>query len=192
MRSIITYGLAAIAGVIVGPVSILAGMFLSGPLNVSDWTSNWAIGSEQANPYVRAYVSVFGLLALSKEEAVYFNRRVDDDGERLSEACIYRLSGKNQPSRWWSITLYDTRGYLPLNDDGAPSVDATRVGEGDWEAIISPSRDNGEALWVSSRNSGTFDLTLRLYKPSDDLLARPETELNPPSIERLSCVEGGS
>ncbi|MEO0699505.1 MAG: DUF1214 domain-containing protein, partial [Pseudomonadota bacterium] len=56
-----------------------------------------------------------------------------------------------------------------------------------WTARIAAERPDDDANWISSRNSGGFDLLLRLYVPRDDLLERPETALTPPSIERLSC-----
>jgi len=80
---------------------------------------------------------------------------------------------------------------LPDNADNAPSVDASRSGAGAWEAVIAPTRPTDAAHWISSRNAGTFDLTLRLYVPQPTLLARPDAALTPPRIERLAC-EGGA
>ena len=198
MRGLV-YLVAGITGIGMG---IASALYLSGLLstkqpmefgdvNVSGWVSDFAVGSEQASPYVRARVARHGLLALANTEAVYFVRGKDDDGERLREDCDYRLSGSALPAQWWSITLYQSsNSMLPLNEDEALSVDATSiVAEGDtWQALIAPDRPEDTPNWISSRNSDRFDLLLRLYVPQEALLTDPEATLTPPSIERLSCT----
>ncbi|MEO1489112.1 MAG: DUF1214 domain-containing protein, partial [Pseudomonadota bacterium] len=161
-----------------------------GNIAIDGWVSDFAVGSEQASPYVRARVARHGLLALANTEAVYFVRGTDDEGERLREDCDYRLSGGAMPAKWWSITLYQTQdSKLPINKDEALSVDATSiVTEGDrWEALITPERPTDTPNWISSRNADRFDLLLRLYVPQEALLTEPEATLSPPSIKRLSC-----
>ncbi|WP_084420966.1 DUF1214 domain-containing protein [Henriciella litoralis] len=202
MRILLISLIAAVCGTAIGAVSALwMGGLLSGGLRigdsikVDDWSSDWSIGSEAANPYVRARIARVGLLALRKEEAVYFNRAVDDEGRALTEACTYRVSAGALPAEWWSITLYDRDSRLPMNTDGALSFDATDAADlgdaGDWSFTISPAKGTGpKRQWVSSKAADVFDLTLRLYLPTDALLDDPAAALRPPRIERLSC-EGG-
>ncbi|MEM9739473.1 MAG: DUF1214 domain-containing protein [Pseudomonadota bacterium] len=160
-------------------------------VDVAGWQSDWSIGSDAAGPYMRARIARHGLLALTKQEAVYFTRRTDDDGRALTEECTYRLTGGRQPAEWWSITLYDSASRLPMNEDNALSLDRSQIGSVDaWGAIVSPIAATDSAFWISSRNAGEFDLMLRLYRPTQALLASPETELNTPSIERLGCQGG--
>ena len=160
-------------------------------VDVAGWKTDLAIGSASANPYVRAGVARRGLLALSKSEAIYFTRNVDDSGERLRESCKYQLSGSAFPGQWWSITLYDADSRLPDNTDNALSIDATKAGETQqWTAIIAPVKPEGEERWVSSRNAGRFDLTLRIYRPASDLQSSPESAFDPPSVKKLTCAKG--
>jgi hypothetical protein len=195
MRRVGAYLAAVVAGVLLGVASALgmaglvpgAGGIAVGDVAVGGWRSDFAIGSEAADPYIRARVARHGLLALAKSEAVYFTRAADDAGAPLREGCTYRLSGGAMPAEWWSVTLYNGESMLPANTDGALSIDASRAGPGAWEAVIAPRRPEGAGLWISSRAAGTFDLTLRLYLPQPALLATPETVLVPPKIERLSC-----
>jgi len=79
---------------------------------------------------------------------------------------------------------------LPANTDQALSIDAERVGEGAWEAVIASLRPEGAARWISSRNAGTFDLTLRLYMPDPAVLDAPQRTLSPPKVERVTCKDG--
>ena len=202
MRIVLLLLLAGIFGLLTGGASALwaGGMLQTGPrlgdgVKVDGWTSDWSIGADSANPYIRARIARRGLLALRKEEAVYFTAARDSDGKRLSDKCIYRVSGGGMPAEWWSITLYDGDSRLPMNDDGALSFDATKARDtatpDNWSFRVS-SRQNGRPgeLWVSSRNAGRFDLTLRLYLPDEALLAQPETALTPPVIDQLFCEEG--
>lgn len=195
MRRALTYLAAVTAGLALGLGSALwmAGLWPAGQnmafgnVDVGGWRSDFASGSEAANPYTRARVARHGLLALAKTEAVYFTRSHDDAGAPLREACTYRLTGGAMPAGWWSVTLYDAASMLPSNTDGALSIDAERAGGGAWQAVIAPQRPAGEGLWISSRGAGTFDLTLRLYMPTEELLAEPAQTLTVPRIERLSC-----
>lgn len=195
MRRFLAYLLAAVAGGAIGLGSALwmagllpgANTMAFGNVDVRGWRSDFAIGSEAADPYTRARVARYGLLALAKSEAVYFTRATDEDGATLREACTYRLSGGAMPAGWWSVTLYDADSMLPANSDGALSIDASRAGAGAWEAVIAAQRPEGADHWISSRNAATFDLTLRLYMPEPAVIETPTTALVPPRIERLTC-----
>lgn len=201
MQWVISIIVAIIFGVNFGALSALwlGGMISGSPsignaINVDEWRSDWSIGSENADPYVRARVARNGLMGLRKEEAVYFLRTEDDAGEALNETCTYLVSGGTLPAAWWSITLYDADNRLPMNDDARLSFDQSAAdrlyGEGgsDWSFIVSSSApEQAETAWVSSRAGGAFDLTLRLYQPSAALLDDPGATLSPPRIERLSC-----
>lgn len=163
-------------------------------VTVENWVADWAIGTSGTTAYMRTYVARRGLLALPKSEAVYFIRTVDDEGQPLTENCIYQVSGGPQQARWWSLTLYDDNDFLPANDDGAYSVDQTKMGPKTWSAYIQPTAPNAvsedKPIWLSSRNAGKFDLMLRLYKPTKALLSMPNKTVNPPSIQRLTCKGG--
>lgn len=186
MGSLLGVGTALAAAGMIGP-----GTRLGGALDVSGWTSDWTIGSEAANPWTRARVARHGLLALTKQEAVYFTRNTDDAGDRLTEGCDYRVRGTEMPGQWWSITLYNSESYLPDNTDNALSYDLTEAASaGDpasWVFDVSASASDPGSGWVSSRAGGNFDLTLRLYKPDADFIADPERLLRAPSIEKLGC-----
>ena len=87
---------AASALVMAGMVG--SGVRLSGNVDADGWQSDWTIGSTTANPWTRARIARHGLLALTKGEAVYFTKAVDDDGKHLTENCTYRVSGKGMPA----------------------------------------------------------------------------------------------
>ena len=205
MQVVIRLIVAVIFGANFGALTALwfGGVISGGPsignaIDINDWQSDWSIGSENANPYIRARVARNGLLGLRKEEAVYFLKTVDESGEPLSEACTYRVSGGALPAGWWSITLYDAESRLPMNEDQHLSFDQTQAqlfnggGDGNWAFQVSSTAPQEDVAWVSSKSAGNFDLTLRLYQPDQSLLDEPSSALSPPSIERLSCDTGAS
>lgn len=185
----------ALIGLALGAASALWMSGLLGPgtargfsdVEVAGWATDRSIGAPSADAYTRARVARHGLLALTREEAIYFTRNTDDAGDRLRSNCIYTLSGGPQDALWWSITLYDGDSRLPMNSDGALSIDATRMGnDGPWTATIAPARPESGA-WLSSNGAERFDLTLRLYRPAPAVIEAPEDHLSTPQIRKISC-----
>lgn len=196
MRSFIVTILVSLSGLAVGGASALfmSGLWPGAPregqsqIDVEGWKADFAIGTVQTDPWSRTRIARHGLLALSQSEAVYFTRTTDDAGARLTEACRYRVSGEDQDALWWSVTLYDGQSRLPMNTDKALSFDRTRARPGArWTLLVQPEAPE-EGEWISSRSAGLFDLTLRLYRPSEAVLRQPEAFVRPPRIERLDCV----
>lgn len=218
----ITFLAATIIGVAlgIGSALYLSGLWpgvkpLSfGDVNVDGWRSDFAIGSKSADPYTRARIARHGLFALAKSEAIYFTRNTDEAGRLLRENCRYLLKGGNFPASWWSITLYDARSKLADNRDEAASIDKTSISQSEfengaaragaerpavqhWQALIArkappASSPFADDPFISSRNAGQFDLTLRLYLPTPALLASPQAALNAPRITRLDCEDAST
>ena len=179
------------AGLMAGSGSALAWMRHGLAPVGQGWTGSAVAGTVDADPWTRARVALSGLLALDRSQAIYFVRTVDDAGRPLDQACRYRVSGGALPGRWWSVTVYAADNYLPRNDDGALSVDATRVhpnATGHWQALAASHRPPAGA-WVSTRNAGHFDLTLRLYNPTPGAQADVST-ITLPGVARIDCDRG--
>ncbi|WP_309751388.1 DUF1214 domain-containing protein [Novosphingobium sp.] len=180
-----TIALGLIAGLLSGWWAITGGM---GGKNYAGWYGSSVTGSADAGPWLRARVAVSGLLALNKSQAIYFTRKTDDAGQALREGCQYKVSGGAMPGRWWSVTVYAADNFLPRNDDDALSFDATEVtpaADGRWSALLSPARPQAGA-WASTRNAGSFDITLRIYQPT--AAAQQDFATIPmPEVTRLDC-----
>lgn len=156
--------------------------------NNGPWSTNLTVGSADAGIYTKAAVAVGGLLALSKEETIYYTAFEDSDGNTLTEECTYRITGQDPDTRWWSMTIYALDNYLVRNDDNRPSIAQTtveRTQPGTFEAVVSADPQPGN--WISSRNAGApFSLTLRLYNPGESVYNAPDrTPL--PTIKKEGC-----
>lgn len=148
------------------------------------WMTNPDIGSEQANPYIRAYVALHGLFALNREEAIYFTAATDNEGEKLTTNCSYTVSGKKLDARWWTITAYGRDDFLIDNSEDKYALSMSELGNQTFSFTVSRKRADGH--WLPLDGKGRFSLTLRLYNPEEAALKSPGT-ISMPSIRKRSC-----
>jgi hypothetical protein len=156
-------------------------------ISIGPWTTGRDIGTETTDLKTRAVVALRGLLALPKEEARYFTTRTDSAGQPLSGKCSYVIAGGPIEARWWSITLYDPRGWLVVNRWNRHSVGSAAVtpdAAGNWSFTVSPEQRDGS--WIPTATDGNFDLTLRAYRPSGGLATDPGGA-RLPTITRGEC-----
>lgn len=199
-RPVLVWGLAIGGGVALGLASAVIALMIAprlGMIERGGWVGHPGAGSARASPYARALIARIGLLAMSREEAVYLDRTRDEDGRLLNSACRYAIEGRSPPARWWSITLYAPDNYLARNGENAPSVDATSVSvdpDGLWRAEVGPVRPLDDRPWIASGPGETFTLTMRLYQPTTDVFADDAPAVGP-TVTALDCrssIAGGA
>lgn len=158
---------------------------------VQGWTTMADLGV-WGNAYLkRAMIATFGLGANPPEESIYPNLRRDADGRALDGASRYLLrfeSGRLPPvDAFWSITVYDPRGYQVENEIGRFALgdrdDVLYGADGSLELLLAHERpgDEWEPNWLPVPE-GPFEVTMRLYLPRDEALTG---EWNPPPARRL-------
>ncbi|WP_373486816.1 DUF1214 domain-containing protein, partial [Blastomonas sp.] len=123
-----------------------------------------------------------------EREAIYFNASTDSADAPLSGRCRYRVRGQAVAARWWSLTLYDSKGYLIANQADVYSLGSAALSPDeadDWSLVIGRAREGDH--WIPVASAEPFELTLRAYHPAPELLAgRGTAQL--PVIERLGCA----
>jgi len=155
---------------------------------VSDgpWRTSLFAGSSEAGPYLRAYIAVHGLLALSREETIYYSAADDSEGHALDGNCSYQLEWRDPPTRWWSITAYGPDDFLIPNPADRYSVSMNSVvRRSDGTFAVTLSKKQVGADWIPVA-AGRFDLTIRLYNPQGTVVADP-AQVQLPAIRRESC-----
>ncbi len=151
------------------------------------WTTSLETGGTDAGMYMRAFVALTGLLALNKDETIYYGATRDSSGEPLDGACAYRIEGRDPDARWWSVTLYGTDHYLIANPSNRYSVsrsNVTRATNGTF--VIRLSATPEPSNWIATSPDG-FQITLRLYNPSETVIADPAAAPLP-SIVKEACA----
>lgn len=173
-------------------ISQVRGGFADGTIRNGPWTSGKSFGSADASALTRAKVALSGLLALPAKEAMYFTASVDSEGRPLEGRCRYALKGGALEARWWSLTLYDPKGYLVANtrnlySAGSASILMNESMPPTWVVFVGPDNSADTTNFIPTGGSKNFDLTLRTYHPMGALFATPG-KVALPSITRESCV----
>lgn len=190
MQTGVRYALMLIAGLALGAgtaVVQLRESFAADGISNGPWRTGEKVGTADAGVATRASVALRGLLALPEREAIYFNAAKDSQGRKLSGKCDYRVTGGAMDARWWSLTLYDADGYLipnPVKSHSLGSAALSPAEAGRWRVDI--AREPKGPHWIAMPDDQPFELTLRAYHPSQELLAARRT-VALPRIERMEC-----
>lgn len=189
MRGLFKYVAIIVLGLLlgggVGIWHIRSGGF--GDTPIGPWLYSKLAGSVAADDQTRSVIALYGLLALPRSEALYFTAKSDSAGRPLDGRCHYRIDGAPLAARWWSITLYNPEGYLIPNRwhrHSIGSLAAQSDAAGRWQVHIAPEPRDTTTLPTATR--GGFDITLRAYRPSGQLLNDPR-QVQLPTITRLEC-----
>jgi hypothetical protein len=160
---------------------------------VNGWTYSTETIGVYGNAYLkRAIIARRGLGANPPEDAVYLYPYQDARGHMLQGGRSYSLrfeKGQLPPAgAFWSVTLYDGEGFPVANPIGRHALgdrDPLRFNpDGSLDLLIQPD-DPGGALsgnWLPSPASGAIALSIRIYLPSEEVLAR---RWIPPSVNPL-------
>jgi len=163
-------------------------------VTVGAWKTSTLAGGIDADMYTRARIAVAGLLALSRDETLYYVADRDDSGRPLRSSCSYRIEGAAPAARWWSITAYADDFYLFANHERRYSLNGRTArldGEGHFAMLSGPQDPNPAAaatplLWLPTPGDRGLMFTLRLYNPDPALAAAP-ARLVAPSIRPVGA-----
>jgi hypothetical protein len=151
------------------------------------WQTNLAAGGTDADMYTRTAVAIGGLLALAKEETIYYNAATDSAGERFDPKCAYRVEGTDPDARWWSITAYGSDHFLIDHPAKRYAVSKTRVVRNAGGTFVVRVSTTEEAQnWIAASPDG-FQLTLRLYNPGPSVISDP-AGVPLPIITKEACT----
>jgi len=156
------------------------------------WRSSMLAGNANADLYTRARVALGGLLALQRDETMYYLASTDLRGKPLRSQCSYRVRGVPPGARWWSVTVYADDMYLFDHPDGRYSVHSDSApldSQGRFTLVTGPQRPAGTepTPWLPTPGERGVVFTLRLYNP-DPVLAESPGSLQAPTVEPIgSC-----
>jgi hypothetical protein len=188
----VAWGLAVVAGVALGLGSAWWALRGVGHFGVAagPWRASLLAGSADADPYTRARVAIGGLLALNRDETMYYVAGTDSDGQALRSRCSYRVSGLPPPGRWWSVTAYADDFFLFADPQRRYSLNGATAkldAQGRFAVVTGPQAPAGGAEpWLPTPGDRGLLFTLRVYNPAAGLQARPDS-LQPPQIQRLGA-----
>lgn len=160
--------------------------WLGSSVTAGAWKTNLRAGSTDADMYTRAAIALNGLLALGRDETMYFVATHDDTGVSLRAQCRYRVSGLPPQARWWSITAYADDLFLFDAPNQAYSLngDTAHLDKQGQFAFTTGPAATDDSHWLPTPGQGGLLLALRLYNPEPALQAAPASLL-PPRVTRL-------
>ncbi len=94
----------------------------------------------------------------------------------MGEKGTYNLTTEEpQVDAFWSVTVYDTErgGYLHPNDEDKYHINNTNAVKNEEDTVTFTFKQECEGADLNCLEvpAGQFDLTLRYYLPSDDIIA---------------------
>lgn len=168
-----------------------------GTPTATGWTANRASIANDFDYPTRAGNALVGLMGNDPEEALYFNNFFDAGGQPLRGGRAYRLHfaageiPQTDARGFWSLTLYDA-GRFQFVDNALDRYaigsrdDLRRNADGSVDIYVQPTAPGGDLdrNWLPSPATGDFKLTVRIYMPTDDLIAAyRRSTLRVPPIE---------
>ena len=165
-------------------------MWTNKSVQVGVWKTNLRAGSPDADMYTRASVAVNALLALGRDETMYFVATTDDQGHPLRSNCPYRVEGTPPKARWWSITAYADDMFLFDASNKHYSLNGTNAkltADGRFALVTGPAEQAG-AFWLPTPGQRGMLLTLRLYNPESALQAAPGSLVPPTIVKTGACA----
>ncbi len=191
MKRMLFWPTAILASVLLGLVSAYAALYLvvAGTESVfsGKWATNKNTASRDAGIYLRTSVAVMGLMAMTREESVYYSTVTDTEGVFLNGNCTYQLKGRDLPARWWSITAYGMDHYFMNTGIDKYSISQSSIvrnEDGTYTATISPEKH--KTNWIPSAKGKYFQLTARFYNPEQSVYDHPG-KVQLPTITKVKC-----
>ena len=159
------------------------------------WTILPSPGDPDRSIYTRAAVAAAGTFASKKPEQAYYQTEIDIEDQPLNGNCVYRLSGEDIESRWWSITAYANDGFLIENTEKLYSYNSETINYnanggfeiyflGDNDFISDVSNEN----WLRVNQDENFNVSLRIYYPGEEFFSNLR-RVNLPIVEKVKCKE---
>src|ERR1700751_3057942 len=135
-----------------------------GTLTIGAWTARPRTGTTDIDPYSRATITRNGELPIGTGDGIAFTARADDKRKALDGRCDVVVSGVTPAARFWTLTLYDTKGRLvakTLQRYGFTSQEIFRGADGGFEIRVASRSRAGN--WLPTGGIERYTLMFRLY-----------------------------
>jgi hypothetical protein len=159
-----------------------------GTLRIGAWTARPKTGTADVDPYSRASIARNGNLPIGQGDGVAFSARTDDRRRPLDGRCDVVVSGVTPAARFWTLTLYDTKGHLVANSlqrYGFTSEEVIRGADGAFEVRMASRSRAGN--WLPTGGIERYELVLRLYDTPVGVATRTPRDAPMPSIAVVGC-----
>ena len=159
-----------------------------GTLTIGAWTARPKTGTADIDPYNRAIIARSGELPVGTGDGIGFTATTDDKKKPLDGRCDVVVSGVTPPARFWTLTLFDSKGRLVANSlqrYGFTSQEIIRGSDGTFEIRIASRSRAGN--WLPTGGIERYALMLRLYDTPVGVATRTQRDAPMPTISTVGC-----
>jgi hypothetical protein len=152
------------------------------------------IGRANTTDYIMrsAWQALWGIVAHPPHECTYLWASVDQQGQRLNSTGKYEFYMRKDQfpkvEAFWSFTMYQDFN-LVVNDANRWAIRENMKGlkfdgDGGLRVYIQSERPSEDKVsnWLPAPKTGNFNLTMRNYMPSDEII---EQRYDPPALIRV-------
>ena len=188
MRGAVFLGIAVLGGFGSAWVMIHSGSQLTAA-TVGPWVTWTAAGRMDADPYTRAHTVRLGLLPLTSTLATTYQAQTDVAGQRIHSSCVYTVDVTGLDAEWWSLAVFDERGWLIRNNADRYAYNASTVlRDADGGARIVVGREARPGNWLPTAGAGRLVFSLTIQDPRwTTAAAEPARARQLPEIKTVSC-----
>ena len=159
-----------------------------GSITIGAWTARPRTGTSDIDPYSRAAIARSGELPVGSGDGVTFIASTDDKKQPLDGRCDVVINGVTPAARFWTVTLYDTKGRLVANSlqrFGFTSQEIVRASDGGFEVRVAARSRAGN--WLPTGGLDKYVLALRLYDTPVGVATRTQKDAPMPSVVTMGC-----
>jgi hypothetical protein len=159
-----------------------------GAVQLGAWTVWPRSGTADADPYARAAFARSGELPLERADGLVFEAVGTDSGTALDGRCETRVSGRLPAARFWTLTVYDSRGRLIDNAADRYGFNSSEIvwnPEGTFDITLAPRARSGN--WLPTGERDRIVIVLRLYDAPIGLATRSGEAIDVPSVTQVAC-----
>src|SRR5262249_18241387 len=159
-----------------------------GTLTIRAWTARPRTGTVDTDPSPRATITRNGELPIGTGDGIAFTATTDDKKKPLDGRCDIVVSGVTPAARFWTMTLYDTKGRLVANAlqrYGFTSQEIVRGADGGFEIRVASRSRAGN--WLPTGGIERHTLMFRLYDPAVGVATRTKRDAPMPQIATVGC-----
>lgn len=159
-----------------------------GTIAIGAWTARPKTGTSDIDPYSRASIARSGELPIGTGDGVMFTANADDAGRPLDGRCDVIVKGVTPAARFWTMTIYDTKGQLVANSlqrYGFTSQEIVRGSDGGFELRITSRSRAGN--WLPTGGLDRYMLAMRLYDTPVGVGTRTQKDAPMPSVKTVGC-----
>jgi len=185
--TLLALAIAAVVGVGTTWLTATRGTDLN-TLTIGAWTARPRTGTPDIDPYARAAIARSGELPVGTGDGIAFSAGTDDKGRPLDGRCDVVVSGVTPAARFWTLTLYDTKGYVvpnALQRYGFTSQEIVRSSDGSFEVRVAARSRSGN--WLPTGAVERYVLMLRLYDTPVGVATRSQRDAPMPAIATVGC-----